>query len=372
MTKQFDITIVGASFAGLVCARTAAMRGLKTAVIEAKPDPGAHVHTTGIMVKEAVDDIDLPHHLTKRIHGVRLYAPNLKSVDLFAPGHYFLTTDTSGVLRWLASEAERAGVQMFCGTRFEDAERRDGKIRLKTPDISTRFLVGADGARSRVAAKFDLDQNRKFLTGLEVEYDALENVDPGYLHCFVNSDLAPGYIGWAASGPKVTQIGLAVGHGHSPDINRFLDHTDRLFSLGMGQIVERRSGLIPCGGALKNFYGDGVILIGDAAGLVSPMTGGGIRLAFRSGRRTAQAISDYLLDLGPEPGAILAREMPNFCAKKILRNALDLAPPSWMINAGLTLPFMQTMARRVYFHRRGGTVLGFKDFQEQRLTRREI
>jgi digeranylgeranylglycerophospholipid reductase len=52
-----------------------------------------------------------------------------------------------------------------------------------------------------VAAKFDFDQNRKFLTGLEVEYDALENVDPGYLHCFINSDLAPGYIGWAASGP---------------------------------------------------------------------------------------------------------------------------------------------------------------------------
>jgi digeranylgeranylglycerophospholipid reductase len=50
MAKQFDITIVGASFAGLVCARTAAMRGLKTAVIEAKPDPGARVHTTGIMV----------------------------------------------------------------------------------------------------------------------------------------------------------------------------------------------------------------------------------------------------------------------------------------------------------------------------------
>jgi len=62
-----DLLIVGASFAGLVAARTAAMRGVDVVVLEAKPEAGAHVATTGILVKEAAEEIDLPHALTRRV-----------------------------------------------------------------------------------------------------------------------------------------------------------------------------------------------------------------------------------------------------------------------------------------------------------------
>ena len=50
---RYDLIIVGGSFAGLACARTAALRGLKVAVLDAKDEPGARVRTTGILVKEA-------------------------------------------------------------------------------------------------------------------------------------------------------------------------------------------------------------------------------------------------------------------------------------------------------------------------------
>ena len=80
--RQVDLVIVGASFAGLICARTAALRGLKTVVIEAKDEPGARIHTTGILVKEAADEVDTPPQFSRAIHGVRLYAPSLKHIDL--------------------------------------------------------------------------------------------------------------------------------------------------------------------------------------------------------------------------------------------------------------------------------------------------
>ena len=48
---RFDLIVVGGSFAGLACARTAALRGLQVAVMDAKPEPGARVRTTGILVK---------------------------------------------------------------------------------------------------------------------------------------------------------------------------------------------------------------------------------------------------------------------------------------------------------------------------------
>lgn len=361
--ERFDLVIVGASFAGLVAAKTAAMRGLKVAVLEAKPDAGARVHTTGILVKEAADELDIPHDLTRRIHGVRLYAPNLSHTDLFSPGYFFLTTRTAQLLRWLAREALRAGVRLYFGVRFEGAERDGAFIRLSGPDLTTRFLIGADGARSRVAKVFGLGRNSRFLTGVEAEFTGLDRVDGRFLHCFVDSRIAPGYLAWAAPGPCVTQVGLATNQSMRPDLSRFLDKTQNLFAYDGAEIVERRAGRIPCGGIVEPLAAPGVLLVGDAAGMVSPLTGGGIKLAFQYGRRAAQLVSDHLLDLGPEPDKVLAAELPTFARKQALRWALDRQPSNRLWNALLATPLMRAFARRVYFHRRGGQGLSLEDFE---------
>src|ERR1700733_4532731 len=122
MASSFDLVIVGGSFAGLACARTAALRGLKVAVIDSKSEPGARVRTTGILVKEATEACDLPAHLMRKVRGVRLYSPDKRALDLHAPGYYFQATDTAGLLRWMAEEAERAGAQLIFGSRFDGAE----------------------------------------------------------------------------------------------------------------------------------------------------------------------------------------------------------------------------------------------------------
>src|ERR1700749_788575 len=113
MIQRFDLVIVGGSFAGLACGRTAALRGLKVAVIDSKPEPGARVRTTGIVVKEASDDFDLPARLMRKVRGVRLYSPNDRSVVFAAPVYFSQTPDAAGVMRWRAGEAERAGATLL-------------------------------------------------------------------------------------------------------------------------------------------------------------------------------------------------------------------------------------------------------------------
>jgi len=361
--RTYDLVIVGASFAGLVAARTAAMRGLSVAVLEAKPDAGHRVATTGILVKEAADEIDIPHTLTRRIHGVRLYGPSHRSIDLFAPGYFFLTTDTANVLRWLAAEAMRAGAKILYRAKFEGAVRDGGAFRFHGHNIAARYILGADGARSAVARAFGLGRNTEFLTGIEVEYEGLADVDPRFLHCFLDSKLAPGYLGWVAPGPVVTQAGLAVGPGRRPDLKAFLAATDPIFGYGKAKVVERRSGRIPAGGLVRPWAADGVMLVGDAAGQVSPATGGGIKLAFELGRRSAQVIADHLQDLGPPPAVALAPELPAFAAKKVMRKALDLAPPNAVIDLALRFEPMRWLARHVYFHRRGAGGVSFEEFE---------
>ncbi|MGE0006309.1 MAG: NAD(P)/FAD-dependent oxidoreductase [Parvibaculaceae bacterium] len=351
-TAAYDLVIVGASFAGLVCARAAAIRGLRTLVLEAKREPGARISTTGILVKEAAEEVDLPPGLTRTVHGVRLYSPSLNSVDLFAPGYYFLTSDTADLLRWLAREAETTGAHVRCSVKLSRAVRQGDMIFLPQLGIRTRYLVGADGARSTVARLFDLGRNSRFLTGLEVEYPELPGADPGYLHCFLDSRLARGYLGWVAPAPGFFQVGLAAVEGARPDLRAFLGHAERLFGFSKVQAKERRSGRIPCGGPVHPFAAPRVLLIGDAAGHVSPLTGGGIRLAFRYGRRAAQLIADHLTRHGPPPELVLAAEIPAMRRKLLLRRIMDGGPPNWLYDLAIGTPVMNWFARKVYFHRR--------------------
>jgi flavin-dependent dehydrogenase len=74
------------------------------------------------------------------------------------------------------------------------------------------------------------------------------------------------------------------------------------------------------------------MLVGDAAGMVSPVTGGGIHTALHFGRRAAVLVANYLGDRGPAPARALAAEAPRYRAKLWLRRALDLAPPNALIN----------------------------------------
>ena len=362
MVQRYDLIIAGGSFAGLACARTAALRGLKVAVIDAKPEPGARVRTTGIVVKEASDDFDLPARLMRKVRGVRLYAPNGRAIDLSAPNYFFQATDTAGVLRWMAAEAERAGATLLYGHRFDGAVEHARGVALPALGLHASFLVGADGARSRVAEAFGLSRNMHFLAGLEIECEPLADLDGRFLHCFADSRIAPGYIAWVVPGVDATQIGVAARRPYKPDLGLLLRRLKDICDIKAIRVRQRRSGLIPSGGTLAHLGSNRVLLVGDAAGMVSPVTGGGIHPALNFGRRAAQLVSDYLENRGPHPVAQLAREAPRYRAKLLLRRLLDTAPSNRLIDALLMTAPARAVAQRLYFHSRAGGAQSFEDW----------
>ena len=110
--------------------------------------------------------------------------------------------------------AIRAGVEWAPGTQFvEYVKVKDRSVvRLNrhgvSLDVQTRYIVGADGARSRVAAALGLDQNQEWIVGVE---EVLENVPlagrPRF-HCFLDPRLAPGYLAWAVHDGEQVHIGV--------------------------------------------------------------------------------------------------------------------------------------------------------------------
>jgi len=349
-----DVAVVGAGFAGLACARSAALRGLRVTLLERKRSIGVATHTTGLLVKEAAEDWEVPLRLTRKIRGVRLYAPSLRAVDLESPGYYFLATDTPALVRWFARNAQHAGVRIIGGASFCGARRVDDSWRLVGFPIRARYLVGADGPRSSVASALGLGINREFLAGVEAELDGVQGVAPDRLHCFLDSELAPGYIGWVVPGVgATTQVGLACRRPHRPDLAAFVRKIGALFDFSGARIIERRGGLIPVGGPVRPMAAPGALLIGDAAGLVSPLTAGGIHTALESGWRAGHAIADHLLDSGRDPGESAIRASPTLFWKGLGRRLFDLPVPNALFDASIRSTMVRVVARLIYFHKRG-------------------
>jgi flavin-dependent dehydrogenase len=359
-----DCVVVGASFGGLASAHALATAGLQVTVVEKKCDPGAKLHTTGIIVKDAVDQIALldalPAALVRRIPGVRLYAPNLKFVDLAAPGYYFLATDTSNVMRWLATTTARAGATLKLGTMFTGMQRQRGGFDLDGLG-ATRFVIGADGPRSKVARSAGLGTNEHFLAGVEYELADTALADPDKLHCFLDRHIAPGYIAWVLAGVGGVQAGVARRAGSAapagwrPDdaMAAFLAKIAPAIDLTSARVSGVRAGLIPCGGVVRPVAAPRVLLVGDAAGMVSPVTAGGIHTALKHGVAAGNAVADFLRGKADDPCEQFVRSYPKFRVKRLLRWAFDRFQTDFAFNWLLATRPMRAAAGLVYFHHKG-------------------
>src|SRR5262245_57273262 len=291
---------------------------MRVVVLEKKADAGEKLHTTGIIVKDAIERVPLlnglPVELVHRVSGVRLYAPSMRYVDLAAPGYYFLATDTPGVMRWLAGRVEHAGARIAYRTSFTQAQRVPDGFDLGYMG-KTRYLVGADGPNSRVAKALGLGRNEKFLFGMEHEYADVKIADAHRMHCFIDRNIAPGYIAWVVSGVGVVQVGLARRlrddrSAVATAMAAFLDKIAPIFDFRDIRPVSVRAGMIPCGGVVRPETANGVLLVGDAAGMVSPLTAGGIHTALKHGGAAGQAIAEYLYGRKPDPTSWFVRSYP--------------------------------------------------------------
>jgi digeranylgeranylglycerophospholipid reductase len=317
----YDVLVVGASFAGLSFASVAAALGLRALVVERDAEVGGVVRTTGVLFNDALDFVDVPaRYLMNAIRRIQLQPPDHPPIEVSARAYRFYMVDVPGMLRWMAEQAEERGAIVRCGAMFLDVIRQeDGVMRVTLGEpaksgegdtVYTRFLIGADGTRSKVAQCLGLDRNTHFLAGAEWLVEGVP-VDHEAFYIVMSHQLAPGYCIWLAPHADIAALGVA-GHPHAFHPAASLRAAQALFTdvadLSQMRVVERKAGIIPTGGRLQHVYrndnrGWG-LLLGDAAGLCAAATGGGIYPALISGRLAAHAVASEVLN--GERGAIKA------------------------------------------------------------------
>ena len=100
----------------------------------------------------------------------------------------------------------------------------------------------------------------------------------------------------------ITQVGLAARRLDRLDLRAFEQKISGLFDFTAARPIARRGGLIPIGGRIGPFAAERVLLAGDAAGLVSPLTAGGIHTALESGWCVSACHRRFPAGPGPRPG----------------------------------------------------------------------
>jgi digeranylgeranylglycerophospholipid reductase len=285
--------------------------------------------------------------MVRPIGRVRLYGPSLRYVDLASRRYRFFATDTPALMAWMTERARAAGAEVMLRTAFREGAQNSGSVQVNGGKFTARLLIGADGGRSAVARAFGLPGNRRFLVG--AEWACPLTTEPEALHVFLTRAHAPGYIGWAVPGPGHLQFGLARLPGAPVDLPAFWGFAAPALGLPeRPEVLGERRGVIPVGGRLDPVYKGDVVLVGDAAGLVSPLTAGGIHTALAFGDRAGHLAADYLTAGGPHPGPALARAYPRFRAKGLSRRAFEALPDA-ALDALACLP---ALAQGAFFTRR--------------------
>jgi flavin-dependent dehydrogenase len=293
-----DVLVVGAGLAGLHTARLLARRQLNVVVVDRRRSLSTGIRTTGIFVRRTLDGFDVPDHLLgPGVRDVVLYPPSRRApVRLTSGRDEYRVADMAAVYEHAYRAAEAAGARVWLGVRYLGAAKRLVRLAGAEP-VAARFIVGADGARSRVARDLGLDVNRRFLVGAELVHPIASGTTTPAFHCVLDPRVAPGYLGWVIDDGRHAHVGVA---GYPEAMRTGLRHLLDAFaadapgrSAATGP-VERRGGPIPVGGVLRRLAGPAGLLVGDAAGAVSPLTAGGLDPCLRMSELAAGVAADYL------------------------------------------------------------------------------
>src|SRR5262245_4320888 len=302
--EKFDAVIIGAGLAGLQCARLLGRQGLRVLLVDRKPSLDQKIHTTGIFVRRTLQDFDIPEDcLGPTIRHVSLYSPAHRVLDLESEHAEYRIGKMARLYERYLNHCLRAGVQWFSASTYLGSYEVSGgsivKIRIgsSTHSIQTRLLIGGDGARSRVAEDLQLDLNKEWIVGVEDVYAGVNPAGVPRLFCFLSPKLAPGYIAWIAYDGEEAHVGVG-GYPNRFDptlaLNEFHHSVRNIVDLRNAIRIERRGGRIPVGGILKKIANRRGLLIGDAAGAVSPLTAGGLDPCMRLSTLAATVASTYL------------------------------------------------------------------------------
>ena len=284
--------VVGAGPAGSTAAASLARAGHRTAILEEHARVGLPVQCAGLVSRRVLDLAGSDRFVRRPVRGATVFGPGLRPFGFRADEPRAYVIDRAGLDQYLAERATAAGADVRAACRFDGLVRRepDGvTVRVTRADgtperVTARLVIGADGVASAVARAFRLRRPVEILPAFEAEFPTSPG-DPESVEVYLGRRFAPGLFGWwIPDGSGGARVGLAADADGTPArsyFERLLEHLARRFGAPLTNPTAYLVSGIPIG-TVPKISGDRVLLVGDAAAQVKPLSGGGIFTGMRA------------------------------------------------------------------------------------------
>ena len=307
LQNKYDVVVVGGGPAGSMAAWEAAKGGVSVCMLEKDRDIGYPVRCG-----EAVGESGLKQFveiedswIAEKITSVKLVSPNLTSVDIdFA-------AETGYILNRrifdydLSRYAANAGAEVYTKAYVKNVLANNGEVNGVVLDylgeekqIQAKIVIGADGLTSRVGRWAGLKTLVRMKDMESAVQYSVSNVDiePNKMIMYIGMNHAPGgYIWVFPKGKKFANIGIGISGKYSKhkSAQKYLDEfMDREYP--DAAILTTMCGGVPCAKPMEKPVANGIMLVGDAAHQINPMTGGGIVAGMKGGWIAGQVAAEAI------------------------------------------------------------------------------
>jgi geranylgeranyl reductase family protein len=302
--RLYDVIIVGAGPAGATLACDLARNGLSVLMLDKEKLPRYKPCAGGITVKAAnALGLDIAPVTRSVVRGVRVTYKASRSFTRWYDRPLVFTVMRDEFDHLLVRRAQEAGASLLDNEAVRRIDISSRAVRATTAGrtLEAQIIVGADGARSTVARDAGLMRGVNLGMGMEaetsvageklVQWDSLMGLDLGHIR---------GGYGWVF--PKKDHLSVGVG-GPLRQVRRLRSGYHAVlksYDLGGGSVSRLRSHYLPVRGKGMAIQSKRCLLLGDAAGLVDPLTGEGIYHAIRSAQIAAPVIRWCLQSNSPD------------------------------------------------------------------------
>ena len=298
---RYDVAVIGGGPSGAVAAALLAKAGISTILIErnlknVKPCGGA-------IPLGLIKEFNIPDELIeKKLSNMRARSPKGRYIDMNMPNGYVGMVRREKFDHYLRSEAERAGAVLVEGLVKSITHSGEGfvinTLNDKLAPLRAHKIIGADGANSITANELHFPPNELKVIAMQQRFKYTPAIQKfsDIVEIWFDGEVSPDFYGWIF--PKADH--LAIGTG-TEDNHHNLKALQKRFVEKIG-ITERpyldEAAKIPMK-PRRSFTQTKAILVGDAAGLVTPANGEGIFFAMRSGKLGAQAMIEHIKNKAP-------------------------------------------------------------------------
>ena len=298
--EHFDVAVIGAGPAGSTTAYRLARAHARVLLIDKarfprdKPCGGGltmrAVRQLPFSVEPVVED---------RITRVRCRLKYGSTMERSSEHDLCLMTQRRRLDEFLVEQAVEAGATFRDGARVELVSDRE--LRLDGTQVSVDTVVGADGANGTTAKTFGLGGS--IVNGVALEGNLpYERLRDGRWRGTLVLELAtvPGGYGWIF--PKGDHVNFGVG-GWGTEGPRLREHLRVLcerYGVQFDELANVRGHRLPMRRSGTVFARGRALVVGDAAGVIDPVSGDGMYEGFVTGRLAAEHILDERIDAYPD------------------------------------------------------------------------